>query len=50
MIEGVVNAAYEPVVVLTVHGPSGQATEIEAIIDTGFNRDACVGGGIGTIP
>ena len=36
MIEGVVNAACEPVVVLTVHGPSGQATEIEAIIDTGF--------------
>ena len=37
MIEGVVNAACEPVVVLTVQGPSGQATEIEAIIDTGFN-------------
>ena len=36
MIEGVVNAAYEPVVVLVVQGPSGQATEIEAIIDTGF--------------
>ena len=36
MIEGVVNAAYEPVVVLAVHGPSGQATEIEAIVDTGF--------------
>ena len=37
MIEGGVNAAYEPVVVLAVQGPSGQATEIEAIIDTGFN-------------
>ncbi len=36
MIEGVVNAAYEPVVVLTVQGPSGQTSEIEAIIDTGF--------------
>ena len=36
MIEGVVNAAYEPVVVLAVQGPSGQASEIEAIIDTGF--------------
>ncbi len=36
MIEGVVNAAYEPVVVLDVQGPSGQASEIEAIIDTGF--------------
>ena len=37
MIEGVVNAAYEPVVLLAVQGPSGQASEIEAIIDTGFN-------------
>ena len=36
MIEGVVNAAYEPVLVLDVQGPSGQASEIEAIIDTGF--------------
>ena len=36
MIEGVVNAAYEPVVVLALQGPSGQASEIEAIIDTGF--------------
>lgn len=30
------NAAYEPLVVLVVQGPSGQASEIEAIIDTGF--------------
>ena len=36
MIEGVVNAAYEPVVTLAIHGPSGQASEIEAVIDTGF--------------
>ena len=36
MIEGVVNAAYEPVVTLGVQGPSGQAQEIEAVIDTGF--------------
>ena len=36
MIEGVVNAAYEPVVRLAVHGPSGQTSEIEAVIDTGF--------------
>ena len=36
MIEGVVNAAYEPVVVLALQGPSGQASEIEAIIDTGI--------------
>ncbi len=36
MIEGMVNAAYEPVELLAVQGPSGQASEIEAIIDTGF--------------
>ena len=37
MREGVVNAAYEPVVVLAVQSLSGRATDIEAIIDTGFN-------------
>ncbi len=36
MIEGVVNAAYEPVVTLALQGPSGQTSEIEAVIDTGF--------------
>ena len=36
MIEGVVNAAYEAVISLTVQGPSGQAGEIEAVVDTGF--------------
>lgn len=36
MIEGVVNAAYEPVVILSVQGPSGQTGEIKAVIDTGF--------------
>ena len=36
MIEGVVNAAHEPVVTLTMQGPSGQSREIEAVIDTGF--------------
>ena len=36
MIEGVVNAAYEPVVTLVLHGPSGQSREIETVIDTGF--------------
>ena len=36
MIEGVVNAAYEPVVTLGVQGPSGQSREIETVIDTGF--------------
>ena len=38
MIQGVVNAAYEPVVSLTVQGPSGQGPEIEAVIDTGFSE------------
>lgn len=37
MIEGVVNAAYEPVVNLAVQGPSGQSRDIEAVVDTGFN-------------
>ena len=36
MIEGVVNAAYEPVVTLAVQGPLGQTRETEAVIDTGF--------------
>ena len=36
MIEGVVNDAYEPVIALAIHGPSGQTVEIEAVIDTGF--------------
>ena len=36
MIEGVVNAAYEPVVPLRVQGPSGYTMDIEAVIDTGF--------------
>ena len=37
MIQGVVNADYEPVVTLTLQGPSGRDVEIEAVIDTGFN-------------
>ena len=37
MIEGGVNAAYEAVISLSLRGPSGQAQEIEAVIDTGFN-------------
>ncbi len=36
MIEGVVNAAYEPVVALALQGPLGQTSEVEAVIDTGF--------------
>ena len=37
MIEGVVNAAYEAVISLSLRGPSGQTREIDAVIDTGFN-------------
>ncbi len=36
MIQGVVNDSYEAVIPLTVQGPSGQAREVEAVIDTGF--------------
>ncbi|MDE2897525.1 MAG: clan AA aspartic protease [Chloroflexota bacterium] len=36
MIEGVVNAAYEPIVTLGIQGPTGQASVIEAVIETGF--------------
>ena len=36
MIEGVVNAAYEPVVTVVVQGQAGRTREIEAVIDTGF--------------
>lgn len=37
MIEGVVNANYEPVISLPVQGPAGQMREIDAVVDTGFN-------------
>ena len=36
MIEGVVRAAREAVIPLTVRGSAGQEREIEAVIDTGF--------------
>ncbi len=36
MIEGVVNAAYEPVVTVVVQGQAGRTREIEAVVDTGF--------------
>lgn len=36
MIEGVVNAAYEPVITIVVQGQAGRTREIEAVIDTGF--------------
>ncbi len=38
MIQGMVNAAYEPVVSLAVQGLSGQSAEIEAVVDTGFSE------------
>ena len=37
MIQGVVNAAYEPMIALAVQGQSGQSRDIEAVVDTGFN-------------
>jgi len=37
MIQGVVNAAYEAVVVLTLQGPAGQVRDIEAVVDTGYS-------------
>ena len=36
MILGTGNDTYEAVISLTVQGPSGQAREVEAVIDTGF--------------
>ena len=37
MIEGVVSADYEPVITLTLRGPSGRARDIDAVVDTGYN-------------
>lgn len=36
MIQGVVNAAYEPVISLTLEGPAGQTRDIQAVVDTGY--------------
>ena len=36
MIEGVVNAAYEAVVSLSLQGAEGRPREIEAVVDTGY--------------
>lgn len=38
MIEGSVNAAHEAVVSLFLQGPAGRTVEVEAVLDTGFNR------------
>ena len=37
MIEGLVNANYEPIISLPVQSPAGQAREIDVVIDTGYN-------------
>jgi clan AA aspartic protease len=37
MITGTVNADAEAIIRLQVHGPTGHAQEIDALIDTGFN-------------
>ena len=37
MIEGVVNAADEAVVALSLQGPAGQSQDIEAVVDTGYS-------------
>ena len=36
MILGVVNAAYEAVITLSVQSPEGQAQQVDAVVDTGF--------------
>ena len=38
MIEGIVNAAYEAVITVFVRGPAGRVRQVEAVVDTGFNR------------
>ena len=38
MIEGAVNAAYQPIVTLSLMGPKGEHREVDAVVDTGFNR------------
>ena len=36
MIEGVVNASYEAIVPLRLHGADGQTLDISAVVDTGY--------------
>ena len=38
MVQGVVNADLEAIVYLTIMGSSGQAHEVEAVVDTGFTE------------
>ena len=37
MIEGEVSADYEPVITLTLWGPSGRTRDLDAVVDTGYN-------------
>ena len=37
MIQGVVNAAHEAVVTISLHDPEGQMRDIEAVVDTGYS-------------
>ena len=37
MIEGVVNSDLQAIITLSVRGPTGQARDVEAIVDTGYN-------------
>ena len=36
MMEGVVNAAHEAVLTLSLEGPAGETRDIAAVVDTGF--------------
>ena len=38
MIEGGVNSALDAVVTLPIQGQAGQTLEVDAVVDTGFNR------------
>lgn len=38
MIEGAVNSALQAVVGLSFRGPTGRVLEVEAVVDTGFDR------------
>ena len=37
MIQGVVNAAHEAVVTISLHDQEGQTRDIEAVVDTGYS-------------
>ncbi len=38
MIEGGVNSALDAVVTIPIRGQTGQTLEVDAVVDTGFNR------------